>query len=179
MPLLYTPHRRFSLSCARSLRQYTFLTQQVSLAIMLFWLRGIEIWRGSSRRTSCYVTVYRCVIGLPLQALPVNVLGAVFEAGACKKLTFVYCILYTIDLFNQMPDYCLSQRWSARKLMQGSHEEVFMHPKLAFLTCDHTIISNAITGPVEVDKCNDINDRSNWKKSIHARSRLLRSVYTS
>ncbi len=36
------------LSCARSLRQYTFLTHQASLAIVPFWCGGIEAWLGVS-----------------------------------------------------------------------------------------------------------------------------------
>ncbi len=32
------------LLCARSLRQYTFLTHQASLAIVPFWLWGVETW---------------------------------------------------------------------------------------------------------------------------------------
>ncbi len=34
------------LSCARPLRQFTFLTHQASLAIVLFWCGGIEAWLG-------------------------------------------------------------------------------------------------------------------------------------
>ncbi len=34
------------LSCARSLRQYIFLTHQASLVIVPFWYGGIEAWLG-------------------------------------------------------------------------------------------------------------------------------------
>ncbi len=37
------------LSCARSLRQYTFLTHQASLVIVPFWFGGIETWLGVLR----------------------------------------------------------------------------------------------------------------------------------
>ncbi len=49
MHLLYTPHRQQlspALSCARSLRQYTFLTHQASLAIVPFWLWGDRTLAG-------------------------------------------------------------------------------------------------------------------------------------
>ncbi len=46
VPVLHTTNTTPSpvLSCARSLRQYTFLTNQASLAIVPFWYGRIEAW---------------------------------------------------------------------------------------------------------------------------------------
>ncbi len=44
------------LSCARSLRQYTFLTHQASLAIVPFWCGGSRHAWGFPHRTNRYVS---------------------------------------------------------------------------------------------------------------------------
>ncbi len=62
MHLLYTHHTHTTLSpvlsCARSLRQYTFLTNQASLAIVPFWLWGDGFVAGGfPHRANRYVLV--------------------------------------------------------------------------------------------------------------------------
>ncbi len=61
VPAQHITHTTLSpaLSCARSLRQYIFLTHQAPLAIVPFWLWGIGPWLGvfSKHNHHLYVTL--------------------------------------------------------------------------------------------------------------------------
>ncbi len=56
MHLLYTTNTTLSpvLSCARSLRQYTFLTHQTSLVIVPFLFGVIKTWLGVFSKNKRY-----------------------------------------------------------------------------------------------------------------------------
>ncbi len=88
------------LSCARSLRQYTFLTHQASLAIGPFWYGGIDTWLGDFTKNNMLPLTSTIIHLAPLatkfrQTADIGPWFKVFFSSVAQSLNVPkYCLMF-------------------------------------------------------------------------------------